>query len=88
MKLRELFSTIYSLIILLLLIALAVTFFKYRNSNQLVESNIKRFRSLEMAQELRQSSDDLTRYCRTYVETGDSIWENCYWKVLDIRNGV
>ena len=30
----------------------------------------------------------MTRYCRTYVQTGDSIWEKKYWEVLDIRNGI
>ena len=88
MKLREIFSIIYSFIIALLLILTAISISMYVNSKNLVESNITRFRSFEIAEELRKSSDDLTRFCRTYVETGDSVWEKRYWEVLDIRNGI
>ncbi|RTZ79386.1 MAG: hypothetical protein DSY97_05480, partial [SAR324 cluster bacterium] len=41
----------------------------------------------EIAEELRKTSDDLTRFARTYVITGDSIWENKYWNVIKVRNG-
>lgn len=43
--------------------------------------------SILIAAWLKQSSDDLTRYCRTYVVTKDSIWEDKYWEIIDIRNG-
>ena len=46
-----------------------------------------RFQSYLLADELRQSSDDLTRLARTYVVTGDPKWEEQYFEVLDIRNG-
>ncbi|MGI9069272.1 MAG: PAS domain S-box protein [Pyrinomonadaceae bacterium] len=40
-----------------------------------------------LADELRQSSDDLTRMARTYVVTGDPKFERRYWEILAIRNG-
>lgn len=40
-----------------------------------------------LADELRQSSDDLTRLARTYVITGDAKYEKQYFEILDIRNG-
>ena len=40
-----------------------------------------------LADELRQSSDDLTRLARTYAVTGDAAYERQYLAVLDIRNG-
>ncbi len=40
-----------------------------------------------LADELRQSSDDLTRLARTYVITGDDKYEEQYFAILDIRNG-
>jgi len=40
-----------------------------------------------LSTELKESSEDLTKYCRTYALTGDSIWERKFWEVLDIRNG-
>jgi methyl-accepting chemotaxis protein len=43
--------------------------------------------SMLLADELRQSSDDLTRLARTYVVSGEAMWEQQYFEVLDIRNG-
>ena len=40
-----------------------------------------------LAGELRQSSDDLTRFARSYAATGNSDYKNRYQAVLDIRNG-
>ena len=37
--------------------------------------------------ELRQSSDDLTRLARTFVITRDTKYEDQFFEVLDIRNG-
>ncbi|MCO7223663.1 methyl-accepting chemotaxis protein [Pleionea sp. CnH1-48] len=46
-----------------------------------------RYHSYQTADELRQSSDDLTRLGRTYVVTGDEQYEKMYMDILDIRNG-
>jgi methyl-accepting chemotaxis protein len=46
-----------------------------------------RYRSALLADELRQSSDDLTRLARTFVVSNDPMWEQQYFEVLDIRNG-
>jgi hypothetical protein len=46
-----------------------------------------RYASYLLADELRRSSDDLTRMVRTYVTTGDSKFERMYWEILAIRNG-
>ena len=45
------------------------------------------YSSYLLADEFRQSSDDLTRLARTYVVTGDNTYEKQYWDVLAIRNG-
>lgn len=37
--------------------------------------------------EMRQSSDDLTRFAQLYAETGKEQFKNDYQTVLDIRNG-
>ncbi len=47
----------------------------------------QRMTSLLLADELRQSSDDLTRFARTYVTTGDDRYEGYFNQVLAIRNG-
>jgi PAS domain S-box-containing protein len=46
-----------------------------------------RFESYLVADELKESSEDLTKYCRIYVSTGDAEWEEKYRDVLDVRNG-
>lgn len=46
-----------------------------------------RYQSYQAADELRQSSDDLTRLGRTYVLTGDDKYEKMYMDILAIRNG-
>lgn len=46
-----------------------------------------RYDSYLLADELRQSSDDLTRLARTFVVTGDEKWKEQYQEVLDIRAG-
>ena len=47
-----------------------------------------RARSFLLADELRQSSDDLTRMVRTYVATGNPVYKENYQEILDIRNGT
>jgi signal transduction histidine kinase/DNA-binding response OmpR family regulator len=47
----------------------------------------RHYASYKLADELRQSSDDLTRMARTYVVTGDPIYEEYFRRILAIRNG-
>jgi two-component system sensor histidine kinase/response regulator len=54
----------------------------------LVEIQQKHFLSYQLAEELRQSSDDLTRFARLYVVTGDPQYEHDYRDVIAIRNGT
>jgi methyl-accepting chemotaxis protein len=55
--------------------------------NHVSAANASRYQSYLLADELRQSSDDLTRLARTYVVTGDAAYEKQYFDILDIRNG-
>jgi two-component system, sensor histidine kinase and response regulator len=68
-------------IILLLVVALVW------NNNKIQQSQELRYRSIQAANELRQSSDDLTRMARLYVVTGNPIYETYFNTILDIRNG-
>ena len=43
--------------------------------------------SNRLADQLRQSSDDLTRMVRTYAATGDSRFEDHFYTILAIRDG-
>jgi len=58
------------------------------NQQTLNESHDIRYKSYQAADELRQSSDDLTRLARTYVATGgEKKYEDQYWHILAVRNG-
>ncbi len=59
----------------------------YHDQEDLIHSQDVRYQSYLLADELRQSSDDLTRFARTYVLTGEQKYEDLYWDVLAIRNG-
>ncbi|UJP04684.1 MAG: EAL domain-containing protein [Nitrosomonas sp.] len=47
----------------------------------------QRLDALNLANELRQSSDELTRMVRTYVVTGNLRFKEYFQEILDIRNG-
>ncbi len=71
-----------------LLVAVAADFLVYTGLEQRVDNAAEsRFVSMQLADELRQSSDDLTRTARTYVVTGDPSYKKDYQDILDIRDG-
>ncbi len=57
------------------------------SEKQIDRANELRLQSFFLADELRQSSDDLTRMVRSYVITGDTIYKQHYQEILDIRDG-
>jgi len=74
---------------LILFITLSIGYFIF----QLHENNLKlkdiehnRYSMIKKADELRQSSDDLTRFARSYCITGDESYKENYYTILDIRN--
>ncbi|MCC0089241.1 methyl-accepting chemotaxis protein [Aeromonas veronii] len=70
------------------LVLLSLVFFAYSwAGKQLEESYRQQYVSYLLADELRQSSDDLTRLGRTYVITKDPAYEQQYMRILAIRNG-
>jgi methyl-accepting chemotaxis protein len=74
-------------VILFLLVIGGLTVGILTNQKKITEAQERRYQSYLLADELRQSSDDLTRLARTYVVTGDSKYEEYYWTILAIRNG-
>lgn len=77
------------LIILGLLGAVVVALYQLSVANQEIENaTIQRMQSFKLADQLRQSSDDLTRMARTYVVTGDVVYEQYFNEILAIRNGT
>lgn len=67
---------------------LVLSIYRVSQANDaLTAAHQSRYVSTVLAGELRQSSDDLTRLARTYVVSGNALWEQQYFEVLDIRNG-
>lgn len=56
-------------------------------NHRVAQAYQQRYVSTQLANELRRSSDDLTRLARTYVATGDAKWEQQYNEILAIRSG-
>ncbi|MBE3023546.1 methyl-accepting chemotaxis protein [Janthinobacterium sp. BJB1] len=87
LSIRNIFTAIFLLSLALSVISLWALFRvagKQAEANRVTET---RYQSYLLADELRQSSDDLTRLARTYVVTGDARYEQQYLDILDIRNG-
>lgn len=55
--------------------------------DEITEAERQKYRSLRLANELFWSSEDLTKMARSYVATGDSIYEQLFYEILDMRNG-
>jgi len=73
----------------LMLMAVAVGFALYVSfEKDIDQANLQRYQSYLLADELRQSSDDLTRMARSYVVTLDPQYKQHYQQILDIRNGL
>jgi len=58
-----------------------------RYAKKLYIASEQRYKMMLAADRLRQSSDDLTHFARTYVVTGNEKFKDRYFKTLSIRNG-
>lgn len=58
-----------------------------RAEKQIDRANDLRFQSFALSEELRRSSDDLTRMVRVYVATGKPLFKQHYQEILAIRDG-
>jgi len=69
-------------------VVFAILFAIYvRSEKQIDRAHESRLQSLLLADELRQSSDDLTRMVRSYVITGNPLYKRHFQEILDIRDG-
>lgn len=83
-----LFTNVFLLLIVLglaLLILLASE--ALGTLDHITDAERQKYRSLQLANELFQSSEDLTKTARSYVVTGDPLYERVFFNILDIRNG-
>ncbi|MGI5939978.1 MAG: diguanylate cyclase [Thermoleophilia bacterium] len=82
-------TVLYYSVLLLSLFILAVTLWLVSDSgHSFNELQKRRYESRLLAEELRRSSDDLTRMARTYVITGDPRFLEYFKEISAIRNGT
>ncbi len=58
-----------------------------KNQKSMAKSELKKYQSYFLVDELKQNSDDLTRMARSYVATGDPRFREYFQRILDIRDG-
>lgn len=87
MTIKRLFSFLSAVNGFLCVAILVILLLTVRNTQELQVAQENRYHSYLLADELRQSSDDLTRLARTFVVNGDSSYEEAYWEILRVRNG-
>lgn len=87
MSIQRLFTIIFSAIIISAITLSLVVMAMIKNQQSLSESEENRYRSYLLADELRQSSDDLSRMARTFAVTGESRYAQLYKQILSVRNG-
>ncbi|GAA3245013.1 hypothetical protein GCM10017691_51760 [Pseudonocardia petroleophila] len=73
-----------ALLAVLLLVSLAAE----RSTHDSADAESRRSTSLRLADELRQTSDDLTRMARSYVATGEPRYREWFEEILAIRAGT
>ncbi|MBB2486326.1 methyl-accepting chemotaxis protein [Mitsuaria sp. WAJ17] len=84
---RGIFGTLFAAVFGISVLLLCSTLAMRRAAESVERATQARYDSYLLADELRQSSDDLTRLARTYVISADPKWEKQYFEVLDVRNG-
>lgn len=90
-SLKPLFSSfkrhLWQSIAIFILFCISFAIYVY-SEKQIDRANETRLDSFLLADELRHSSDDLTRMVRTYIVTENPIYKKHYQEILDIRNGL
>ena len=86
-KLKTLLALVFISVGVLLLLLVSNSFISRKKANELGEAELQKYYSYQLADELRQSSDDLTRMARTYAVTGNEKYQKFFNRILTIRNG-
>ena len=88
MTIRKFFWVLYSAFFILLIALGVMSTLLNRNQEEVKRSQEVRLQSYLLANEVRQSSDDATRFARSYAATGNPMYLEYYNDVLGIRDGT
>jgi signal transduction histidine kinase/CheY-like chemotaxis protein/HPt (histidine-containing phosphotransfer) domain-containing protein len=84
---RVLFGTLLAIVMLLAAGLFAVTSLQRDTATKRTAAEHQRVTSFLLSDQMRQSSNDLTRMVRLYVTTGDPRYRDYYNEILAIRSG-
>jgi signal transduction histidine kinase/CheY-like chemotaxis protein/HPt (histidine-containing phosphotransfer) domain-containing protein len=87
-SLRRLLATLLGVLGVLVAALFVVTTLQLRGANFQAEAENRRTQSFLLADQMRQSSNDLTNMVRLYVSTGDPRYREYYDEILAIRAGT
>ena len=87
MKIKRILQIFFAILVLELVALSYVMYAVVIGQQQLAEAENRRYEAYKLADELRQSSDDLTRMARSFVVTGDPTFEQYFNDILAIRDG-
>ncbi len=87
MTLKKRFKVMAGGIGILLLISILLVHMVSIKEKQVEESSRKRYLSFVVADEFRQTSQDLTRLARTFSATGEKRYADAYWEIVSWRSG-
>ena len=87
MSIQRIFFFLYACLFVTLAGLLATMVGLFNNETQIEQAQQRKNRSDLLADELRQSSDDLTRMARLYAVTGERRYREHFEEILAIRNG-
>lgn len=88
MRISQLASVYLLSTILALSLLIALSSEVLNTMESITEAERSKYSSLKLANELLQSSEDLTIMARNYVVTGAPIYEQRFYEILNIRNGI
>ncbi len=86
-RIRAFFPVTGAATLALLLLVCALTYGLFSAYTEWVRATREKAEIQTLTDELRQSSDDLTRFARLYAVTGDEAYVNNYREVLAIHSG-
>lgn len=86
-SLRVLFSVLFFAmsVCAIAIFSVTQTVTQLRSQNSLYHQELYQF--YRLSQELKDSSDHLSKFARAYANNGDPHWERLFNQVLDVRNG-
>ncbi|KAF1045671.1 MAG: Methyl-accepting chemotaxis protein I [Herbaspirillum frisingense] len=87
MSIKQLFIWLAVMLSILVAVVISLTGALKDANLTLEHAHESRYSSSALANELRRTTEDMTKFARAYVTTGDPNDEDRYYMIMDIRNG-